>query len=221
MDEQTRIIHLLRRAGFGARPEEIEARLIQGLAATADDLIHFERTPDNLAPPPSGVDDADLPRNYYNDLTLWWLNAMSTTTRPLQERLVLFWHHLFATSAANVADFRQMYLQNQLFRGTYLNGIAPHIDSFPIGSFRKILEDLAKDPAMLFFLDNWINVKVSQNTSSNENWGRELMELFSLGVRDVVTQQPNYTEDDVRQVARSFTGWSVRLFPLENFLRPF
>lgn len=221
MDEQTKIAHLLGRAGFGPRPDELDAALNKGLAATSDDLLHFDRVTDNLAVLDAKLDDKESPRTLSADLPNWWINAMASTTRPLQEKMVLFWHHLFATSADNIADFRQIYMQNQMFRGTYLNGISAHSDSFPAGSFRKILEDLAKDPAMLFFLDNWINVKVNQNTSSNENWGRELMELFSLGVRDVVTGDPNYTEDDVRQVARSFTGWSVKTYPADPFFKTF
>jgi uncharacterized protein (DUF1800 family) len=189
--------------------------LAKGLQATVNDLVDFETTPDNLAPAPAGIDDAELPRGFYENLPYWWINTMVTTSRPLQEKMVLFWHGLFATSAANVPDFRQMYLQNENFRGNFNpetgRVLRPNPASpFPVGSFRNILEYLSKDSAMLFFLDNVYNHKLNNEVGSNENYARELHELFSMGVVDPVTGEPNYTERDIRQASRALTGWSVR-----------
>ncbi|MBI3950347.1 MAG: DUF1800 domain-containing protein [Acidobacteria bacterium] len=219
LDEHDKIAHLLRRAGFAARPEDIDAGEAQGLQATAEQLLNFETIPDNLAPPPPGLDsnvDRGPAADYLMNLKGWWLNAMIKTNRPLQEKMVLFWHHLFATSVEGVGDSRQMYLQNQLFRG-YFNPLLPldrrtpedTISPFPVGNFRNILMWLTRDPAMLYWLDNRLNSLKSGEVGTNENYARELMELFSLGVKDVVAKAPNYTEQDVRQTSRVLTGWSL------------
>lgn len=234
LDDQDKIAHLLRRAGFAARPEEIEAGLARGLQATIDLLLDFENVPDNLAPPPPGLDynvgtpPTNPPRGYTENVLGWWLNAMITTTRPLQEKMVLFWHQLFATSVAGVADPRQMYLQNENFRGNFNPDTGQVMrrnpaNPFPIGNFRLMLEFLTKDPAMLYWLDNVINRRKDNNVGTNENYARELHELFSMGVEDVVAKVPNYTERDVRQASRALTGWTIR--PLrqnnDNFPRTF
>ncbi len=211
LSERDKIVHLLRRAGFAARPEEIERGVARGLEATANELVDFETVPDNLAPGPSFYEPLFL---YGNLLTQWWLNAMITTTQPLREKMVLFWHGLFATSTRGVADVRQMYLQNENFRGNF----DPHMghvvrshpaDPFPVGNFRDMLQTLSQDPAMLYWLDNQINRKLNTDVGTNENYARELLELFSLGVEDAVAKVPNYTERDVRQASRALTGWSV------------
>lgn len=243
---QDKITHLLRRAGFAARPEEIEAGVARGLAATADQLINFDRIPDNLGvlpTVPKGHDEHDgaeymsmseedfryVEGHFIEDINLFWLNAMVTTTRPLQEKMVLFWHHLFATSFDGVYDVRQIYLQNENFRGNFnpVTGqiVRPYtLNPFPVGNYRQMLEYLSQDPAMLFWLDNWENHKHTPEVGSNENYARELLELFSLGVFDPVTGEPNYTERDVRQASRALTGWSVHM-PSEtnadNFPRRF
>jgi uncharacterized protein (DUF1800 family) len=217
LDEHDKIAHLLRRAGFAARPEEITAAVARGLQATVDDLINFERFPD-VPPDTTLVSALDLTEEvfreqqgaFFSGLTRWWLNAMITTQRPLQEKMVLFWHSLFATSVDNVFDVRQMYLQNQHFRGAFNPDRSVSSPSpFPVGNFRTMIEWLTKDPAMLFFLDNWINSKKDNTVGTNENYARELHELFSMGVDDVVAKVPNYTETDVRQASRALTGWSV------------
>jgi uncharacterized protein (DUF1800 family) len=226
LDDRDKIAHLLRRAGFAARPEEIEAGVARGLMATVDQLVNFETTPDNLATPPPGLDynigtpPTNPPRGYFENLLGWWLNAMILTTRPLQEKMVLFWHQLFATGVDGVQDQRQMYLQNENFRGNFNPDTSQlsHPDPaspFPVGNFRLILDYLTKDPAMLFWLDNYLNRKKDLTVGTNENFARELHELFSMGVKDPVTGAPNYTETDIRQASRALTGWTI-LFPGRN-----
>ncbi|OLC82017.1 MAG: hypothetical protein AUH72_08000 [Acidobacteria bacterium 13_1_40CM_4_65_8] len=118
-------------------------------------------------------------------LGVWWANRMLTTKRPLEEKLTLFWHGHFATGDVKVRDYRMMLQQNEMLR------------AHAAGSFRDLLIGILKDPAMLVYLDNGENVK----KHPNENFGRELLELFTMGVG-------NYTERDVREAARSFTGWT-------------
>jgi hypothetical protein len=118
-------------------------------------------------------------------LGLWWANRMLATRRPLEEKLTLFWHGHFATGQNKVRDYRMMLRQNQMFR------------QHASGSLRDLLIGILKDPAMLVYLDNGENVK----NHPNENFGRELLELFTMGVG-------NYSERDVREAARAFTGWT-------------
>jgi uncharacterized protein (DUF1800 family) len=118
-------------------------------------------------------------------LGLWWANRMLATPRPLEEKLTLFWHGHFATSVNKVRDYRMMLRQNLMLRERASGGL------------RDLLVGILKDPAMLVFLDNGENVK----EHPNENFGRELLELFSMGVG-------NYNERDVREAARAFTGWT-------------
>jgi uncharacterized protein (DUF1800 family) len=238
LDTNDKVAHLLRRAGFAARPGEIEQGVVKGLPALVDDLVNFEKFADNLGPLPNAPAQNGIPPNtsyldlntqqYFSvygsllsDMERLWLNAMMTTTRPLQEKMVLFWHGLFATSGADL-DLRHMYLQNENFRGNFNPdsgevGRRIPANPFPLGNFRNILEQLSKDIAMLFYLDNFLNVKLSSDVGSNENYARELLELFSLGVTDPVTGEPNYTERDVRQASRALTGWTV-LFERNDFL---
>jgi len=118
-------------------------------------------------------------------LGLWWANRMLASKRPLEENLALFWHGHFATGENKVRDYRMMLRQNEMFR------------AHASGSFRDLLVGILKDPAMLVYLDNGENVR----KHPNENFGRELLELFTMGVG-------NYTEHDVREAARAFTGWT-------------
>ena len=118
-------------------------------------------------------------------LGLWWANRMFSTRRPLEEKLTLFWHGHFATGENKVRDYRMMIRQNEMLRAR------------ASGAFRDLLVGILKDPAMLVYLDNGENVK----KHPNENFGRELLELFTMGVG-------NYTERDVREAARAFTGWT-------------
>src|SRR4029077_8097885 len=118
-------------------------------------------------------------------LGLWWSRQMLTTRRPLEEKLTLFWHGHFASGENKVRDYRMMLRQNTMFR------------AHASGNLHDLLLGILKDPAMLVYLDNGENVK----KHPNENFGRELLELFSMGVG-------HYTERDVREAARSFTGWT-------------
>ncbi|HKB84462.1 MAG TPA: DUF1800 domain-containing protein, partial [Burkholderiales bacterium] len=120
-----------------------------------------------------------------NRVAYWWANRMLATHRPLEEKMALFWHGHFATSEEKVRDYRKMLKQNELFRA---RGTA---------NFRELLIGVAQDPAMLAFLDAGVNVK----GAPNENFAREIMEMFSMGVG-------NYSETDIREAARAFTGWN-------------
>ena len=117
----------------------------------------------------------------------WWANRMLQTSQPLQEKMALFWHGHFATNEDKVRDYRKMLKQLRLFQ------------SHGLGNFADLLLAVAQDPAMLVFLDAGVNVK----DSPNENFAREIMELFSMGVG-------NYGEKDVQEAARAFTGWNVQ-----------
>jgi hypothetical protein len=120
-----------------------------------------------------------------NRVSYWWANRMLTSPRPLQEKMALFWHGHFASNEAKVRDYRKLLGQLELFQkqGT--------------GNFRNLTLAVAQDPAMLSFLDAGVNVK----GASNENFAREIMELFTMGVG-------HYTETDIREAARAFTGWN-------------
>ena len=120
----------------------------------------------------------------WNRATIWWANRMLQTKRPLEEKLTFFWHGHFATEDAKVRDYRLMLNQLAMLRGN------------ASGNFRNLLVGISKDPAMLVYLDNRKNVK----GQANENYAREIMELFSLGVG-------NYTEKDIKEAGRAFTGW--------------
>ena len=181
--------HLLRRAGFGASRDELETYLAQGYEATVEQLLHPETAP-------VGLEDDDLVRRYHVDensaLELasgqaYWLYRMINTRRPLEEKLTLFWHSVFATGYTKISQPRAILLQVEMFR------------RYGMGSFRNLLVELSRDPAMIFWLDN----KDNHKNGVNENYGRELLELFSMGVG-------SYTEDDVRQASRAFTGWNIR-----------
>ena len=229
-----RAAHLIGRAGFGATPGEIEQLVRLTPQQAVDRLVDYEAIDNSAARPfdESGVWDRGMdpfppsradavrqarehgealgvralpegsPRRlqpvvdkfFYGlransietqRLGVWWANRMLTTSRPLEEKLTLFWHGHFATGDAKVRDYRMMFAQNQMLRAN------------ASGRLRELLVGILKDPAMLVYLDNGENVK----SHPNENFGRELLELFTMGVG-------NYSERDVREAARSFTGWT-------------
>ena len=180
------LAHLLRRAGFGATRDELEGYVAQGYAATVEQLLHPE-----LAP----TLDEDVLRRYHidqNSLMLiessqaYWLYRIINTRRPLEEKMALFWHGLFATAYGKLNHAKAVVNQTNTFRRCGL------------GDFRTLLLELSRDPAMIFWLDN----KDNHKDAPNENYGRELLELFSMGIG-------NYTEDDVKACARAFTGWTI------------
>jgi uncharacterized protein (DUF1800 family) len=229
-----RAAHLIERAGFGATPEEIQRFAAMSPRQAVDALVDYEAIDDReLKPfdesgvwdpgmdpfPPSRAEAVRIARErgesmgvkvlpegtqrrlqpvvdkfFYGlaannietqRLGLWWANRMLATRRPLEEKLTLFWHGHFATGENKVRDYRMMHRQNLMLRRN------------ASGNLRDLLVGILKDPAMLVFLDNGENVK----NHPNENFGRELLELFTMGVG-------NYTERDVREAARAFTGWT-------------
>lgn len=184
-EDQAKLAHLLRRAGFGTRPKERAEFEKRGLTATTDYLLHPEREPDHLASllEEIGGDYVDL--DDLGSIRQWWLYRMVHTRRPLEEKMTLFWHNHFATANYKVDNPRRMWGQNELFR------------KYGLGSFRSLLQQVARDPAMLIWLDGAQN----QAGKPNENFAREVMELFTLGV------EGGYTEKDVQEAARAFTGW--------------
>jgi uncharacterized protein (DUF1800 family) len=185
--ERVRVAHLLRRAGFGATPAELDRYTALGTRAVTSQLINYQQTANTPL-------EAQLPAL---DLTSakgagaigpvqgWWLQRMVQTARPLEEKMTLFWHGLL-TSGLDKAGPAQLYTQNQLFR------------KMALANFDDLLKAVSKDPAMMVYLDTETNRK----GKPNENYARELMELFTTGIG-------HYTEDDVRESARAFTGWTL------------
>ena len=185
-DDLATMAHLMRRAGFGAAREELETRVAKGYEATVEELLHPESQPE--------VDEDVMFRFFPNldgplnpgQAQANWAYRMIVTKRPLEEKLALFWHQLFATGNSKIDNPPELLQQIAMFR------------KYGLGSFSELLVQLAKNPAMIFWLDNNGNHK----GAINENWGRELMELFSMGVG-------NYSEDDIKEASRAFTGWTI------------
>ena len=229
---EDRAAHLLAHAGFGGTPDEIQTLADLGLERAVDRLVNFERLPNPQMQPfvesglwdeslagfpdsrPEATDRAEAtgasmgvvvkpsgnrPMQPVSDrffywlratmletrrLGYWWANRMLQTTHPLEQKMALLWHGHFATHENKVRDYRKMHRQIQLF------------ERHATGNLRDLTIAVAQDPAMLYFLDAQYNVK----GAPNENFAREVMELFTMGVG-------NYTEQDVRECARAFTGW--------------
>ena len=179
--------HLLRRAQFGVSAAEILRAEKDGLAATLHRLTTIQEETEDFSFTTRLLRQAAYDTGDISDLRAWWLHRMHYSTNPLEEKLTLFWHNHFATSFAKVRSVPHMAAQNDLFRKEAL------------GSFRRMLHGISKDVAMLIWLDGNANRK----RHANENFAREVMELFSLG-------EGNYTEDDIKQAAKAFTGWHVR-----------
>lgn len=183
--DRKRAAHLFRRGGFGATPAQIENSLKDGFPKTFEKLV-------------VNVSDQELYRETFDETKIsveepsyiraWWLYWMHYTENPLREKLTLFWHNHFATSYAKIKSSMLMVEQNISLR------------KHALGKFRPFLLDMSKDTAMLIWLDSNRNVK----GAPNENFAREVMELFSLGVG-------NYTEKDIQEAARAFTGWHHNL----------
>ncbi|MBW3624519.1 MAG: DUF1800 domain-containing protein [Armatimonadetes bacterium] len=182
------IAHLMRRAGFSCSAAELDRRAALGLDATLSELLHYESQPD--LPPlfdPASRTPATTPPLTMGDIQSFWIHRMIKSPRQLQEKMALFWHGHFATAQSKVNNTGYMLRQYLFFRDHALS------------DFRTILQGISRDPAMLVWLDNIYNTK----KSPNENYAREVMELFSLGIG-------NYTEQDIRQAARAFSGWQVK-----------
>ncbi len=177
--------HLFQRAGFGASPDELERAVKEGYAATLDRFL--QGSPETAKREEMLADlGEELARDEEgaSNLRGWWIYGMLHSGHPLREKLTLFWHNHFATSINKVQSPLLMVRQNQTLR------------KHALGKFRPFLLDMSRDVAMLLWLDSNENVKAHPN----ENYAREVMELFSLGVG-------NYTEKDVQEAARAFTGW--------------
>ncbi len=183
--ETRHLAHLLRRAGFGARPHEWTAYSKLGLAGTTHQLLHPEAVVDPFPALLGEVQGDYVDFDSLDSIKKWWLYRMSHTPRPLEEKTTLFWHGHFATANYKVDHPRWMWQQNETLR------------THALGSFRTLLQAVSRDPAMLVWLDGGENRK----GRPNENYGRELMELFTLGVGG------GYTENDVKEAARAFTVW--------------
>lgn len=182
-----RAAHLFRRAGFGANWHELERSMAEGCQASVERLIAGKPESQSFYADADRAVEALLGSSGAQHLPAWWLHVMLRTPHPLLEKLTLFWHGHFATSAAKVTDPRMMHRQNAILR------------RHALGRFGSMLNDVAKDPAMLIWLDSVTNHKAHPN----ENFAREVMELFALGLG-------NYTEHDIKEAARAFTGWELR-----------
>ncbi len=193
------VTHLLRRAGFGADRDEIDRYAAMDYDEIVDALVNPERFPEV---------EEDLLGRFYPHLAankdngaIWngrWIYKMINTDRPLQEKMTLFWHGILATGWTKSEHTPSMVTHMQMLRDNCL------------ANFRTILLELSRDPAMIYWLDNNEN----HGNSINENYGREILELFSMGIG-------NYTEDDIKNAARAFTGWTFKqplpLYPFGHF----
>ncbi|MGN6368082.1 MAG: DUF1800 domain-containing protein [Phycisphaerae bacterium] len=233
--------HLLRRAGFGGTLDEIDTAVAAGPQATVGMLVDYQNLPNAFPELTFGELSAPLmaqkkaggerrqaqgelmkslsqeqrrsfqsliniaQRSKLQEMKLWWLDRMIRTKRPLEEKMTLFWHGLFVSSAVTVRNAYLLYKQNALFR------------EHAVGNYRQLTHEVSKDPAMLVYLNNNQNVK----EHPNENYARELMELFTLGIG-------NYTEKDIKESARAFSGWTnvgdqvmFRRFQHDNGIKTF
>jgi uncharacterized protein (DUF1800 family) len=179
--------HLYRRAAFGATWADLETGLKDGPEKAIDKLLQggpgqeaFDRETGQLAESISRANSGGQAR-------AWWLYRMLYSPHPLREKMTLFWHNHFATSNDKVKNAGYMLGQYELMR------------KYALGNFRPLLQEMSRDPAMMV----WLDTVQSKKGMPNENYARELMELFSLGI-------DNYTEKDIREAARAFTGWEIK-----------
>jgi uncharacterized protein (DUF1800 family) len=178
-NDLTLVAHLMRRAGFGATRDELEEYVAKGYEAVVEELVD---------PGSDLAVEEDMLERYYGSEQPEvgnWLYRMLNTKHPLEEKMALFWHHVLATGVGKTENPLSSGIQIDMFRRVGLSDL------------RTVLLEVSKDPAMIYWLDNNENRK----GEPNENYGRELLELFSMGVG-------NYTEDDVKMAARAFTGWT-------------
>ena len=204
----THAAHLLNRAGFGGPPPEIQRLVELGPVQAISQLVDFEKIPDETPDPEWAKPDPEriaklqamrqageeerrrlrreeqrTQRERFTELRGWWLQRMAKGPRPLQEKMTLFWHGHFATSVEKVRDAYLMWRQNELFR------------RLATGHWLELLIEAGKDPAMLI----WLDQAQSRKQRPNENFAREVMELFALG-------EGHYTEKDITEAARALTG---------------
>lgn len=183
---RARAAHAFRRAGFAGNWEELNQAVERGPSATIDGWFAAAADP-KFETEISGLASHILASDNAENLPAWWLYRMLHTPAQLLEKTTLFWHGHFATSAAKVDEVRPMLEQNQLLR------------QHALGRFEAMVQGISRDPAMLLYLDSATNRKIHPN----ENFAREVMELFCLGLG-------NYSEKDIQELARCFTGWEIR-----------
>ncbi len=195
--------HLLRRAGFGATRDQIDQYVARGYEETVEDLLN---------PVAARPEDQDLMDRYFiasvearsvGHADPQWSWRLATTTKPLEEKIALFWHSLLAVGGIKLDHGLEMLTEIDLFR------------RLGLGSFRTLLFEISRNPGMMYWLDN----QNSHKGAPNENYGRELLELFSMGIDEL--GEGAYTEDDVKAAARAFTGWASKPTPPPFFLGPF
>jgi uncharacterized protein (DUF1800 family) len=190
----TNVKHLLARSLFGYSKDQFQQAMGYGTLEDLVDraLLSTQKLP---APPNPWVDtlpaqaqqDSGDAGTWYRELTYWWYNRMFSEGIYMQDKMVLFLHNLFSCDRDKVIYPQYMYQQNQLFR------------KFAFGNFKQLVKEVSIDPTMLIYLDG----NGSRGTGPNENYGRELMELFTLGIG-------NYTENDIKQAAKVLSGWQVK-----------
>lgn len=179
--------HLYRRAAFGAALDELDEAVRIGPAARIQALLSPSGAPPRYDEDIRSLAASSLAGGNPKSLESWWLYRMLTTPDPLREKATLFWHGHFATSADKVTDPNLVYEQNELLRKHALEEFGP------------LVQEISRDPAMLIYLDSATNRK----QHPNENYAREIMELFCLG-------EGEYIEKDIRELARCFTGWEIK-----------
>ena len=216
--------HLLNRAGFGGSPAEIQKLCDLGPDKAVARLLDYETVPDPTPNPDWAKPNPEEVRQYreaiknaatpeekkrlqqeeqqvlqrrMQELRGWWLQRMARGPRPFQEKMVLFWHGHFATSFEKVRNPYYMWRQNELFR------------RLATGNWQQMLTDAGQDPAMLI----WLDQAQSKKDHPNENFAREVMELFALG-------EGHYTEHDITEAARALTGWSLEPQEQKFIYRP-
>ena len=185
-NEMQQLAHLMRRAGFGATQQELEGYAAIGYEASVEKLLDTAN--------PTAISEYLIRRYQPDESSLLgglsgadaWLYRMVTTDTPLLEKMALFWHGIFATGYPKVLNAKPLSDQIRMFK------------RYAMGDLKTLLIQMAKDPAKIIWLDNQDNHK----GAINENFGRELLELFTMGVG-------NYTELDIKECARAFTGWTI------------
>jgi len=204
-----RAAHVLRRASIAPKNSQILDAVSKGFESTIDMIFKpFSVDISEISPwcdedpqikpiaPKTLQDILDERIQRREIIGRWYLKVIGTSKISIQERMVSFWHNHFVSEFDVVDTPQWMYIQNQLFRKNCL------------GNFRTFVQDVTIDPAMLIYLDGYKNKKIGNNKQINENYARELMELFTCGVLDW-NNNPNYTENDVLEAARSLSGWTL------------
>jgi len=209
--DRDRAAHLLRRAGFGGTPDQIDQLAAMPIENAVAHLVDYDKAAPSGKPfkPVKGADRSEIRRQItaidkddrrelfsklrqldqmqIDEMRAWWIERMVTTPRPFEEKMTLFWHGHFTSGHREVHNSTMMCEQNQLYRDKGL------------GRFHDLVVAVSQNPAMLRYLNNDQNRK----SAPNENYARELLELFTMG-------EGNYTESDIKQAARALTGWTLR-----------